>query len=73
MSYQTEDVICQECHTPLGGNTGKDIFKHMLHCLKVEKDSLARIRQTADAARNENGRRIIHLINALESQGVSSD
>ena len=58
-------VTCQECHTKLGAKTGKDIYSHLLGCLNVEQNALHRIKTNAIAAGNENGERILHLVNAL--------
>lgn len=61
------NVTCLECGTFLGGHTGKDPYKHMLGCLNVEPDSLARIKDAAEAERNEHGRRVLHIVSALLS------
>lgn len=58
-------VTCQECQTKLGGKTGKDVYSHLLICLNVEPNALHRIKTSALAAGNENGKRIIHLVDAL--------
>lgn len=59
-------VTCMECGTTVGGKTGKDIFSHMVTCLHVELNTLDNIRDIADAQKNENGRRVIHLLDALQ-------
>lgn len=66
MSAKTE-VTCIECDTVCGGSHGKDTFKHMVNCLKVEPDSYLRIREVAVKDWGERGRRVIHLLNALEA------
>lgn len=66
MAGNTE-VTCLECSTKCGGSTGKDTFKHMVNCLKVEPDSLSRLREVAGREWGERGRRVIHLIDALEA------
>lgn len=60
-SAQSASVTCLECGTRLGGTSTKDAYSHMLHCLNVSPDSVARIRETAEASRTENGKRIVHL------------
>ena len=59
-------TTCLECHTDLGGQTGKDPFKHMVHCLKVEPDTYVRLRDVAGREWGERGRRVIHILDALE-------
>lgn len=54
-------TTCLECGTMVGGSNGKDAYSHMLGCLNVAPDAVARIRETADASRTENGKRIVHL------------
>jgi len=65
-------LICKECGQSLGGDTGKDPYKHMLRCLHVEPDSLQRIREQAEGARNENGRRILHILDYIEETPITS-
>lgn len=62
------EVTCKECGTVVGGDTGKDIFSHLVTCLHVELNTLDNIRDIADAQKNENGRRVIHLLEALKRQ-----
>lgn len=59
-------VTCLECGTECGGKTSKDIFSHMVTCLHVELNTLDNIRDIAEAQKNENGRRVIHLLDALQ-------
>ncbi len=59
-------VTCRECGTALGGDTGKSPYKHMLHCLHVEPDNLERIREIAEREWGERGRRVVHILDALE-------
>ena len=70
MAHDTP-VECQECGTALGGDSGKDTYSHMLHCLKVAPGPLERIREAALGARNENGKRVVHLVDAMLSSAVS--
>lgn len=58
-------VTCLECGTVLGGGSGKDAYKHLLHCLHVEPDALERIREAAVQVGNEHGKRVIHIVDAL--------
>ncbi len=60
-------VTCRECGTTVGGKTGKDIFSHMVTCLHVELNTLDNIRDIAEGQKNENGRRVIHLLDALQT------
>ena len=66
-TYQ-QSVKCPECQTDLGGDSGRDVYKHMLHCLHVEPDNLERIRERALEAKNENGRRVAFLVDSLLSK-----
>ena len=66
MGAKTE-VTCLECQTVCGGANGKDTYKHMINCLKVEPDSYMRIREVAKREWGERGRRVIHLLDALEA------
>ena len=66
MAKETE-VKCLECGTVCGGTEGKDTWKHLITCLQVDPDNLDRVRETAEQMRSERGRRIIHLVNALQS------
>ena len=58
-------VVCEECSTPLGGDTGKDPYKHLLHCLHVEPDNLERVKEAATVGGGEHNRRILHLVDAI--------
>lgn len=58
-------VTCLECGTQLGGPKQPDIYSHMLHCLNVEKGAVHRIREAAIQAGNENGKRVVHLCDAI--------
>ena len=58
-------VVCLECATELGGSTGKYPYKHMLGCLKVRPGPLERVREAALGQRNENGKRVVHLVDAM--------
>lgn len=59
-------VTCQECGTVLGEGTTKDVFSHLVTCLKVELNTLDNIRDIAEGQKNENGRRILHILDALQ-------
>lgn len=59
------DVVCLECGTRCGDNSGTDPYKHMLNCLNVESGSVSRIRDSALSQGNENGRRVAHLCDAI--------
>ena len=61
---------CLECGQILGGQSGKDPYKHLLRCLHVEPDSLQRIREQAEGSRNENGRRVLDILNHIEGFGA---
>lgn len=61
LSTSLRQTACLECGTVVGGEKGKDAYSHMLGCLNVEPDAVARIREKADASRTENGKRIVHL------------
>lgn len=67
------EVSCQECGKVIAGNSGIDPYKHMLKCLHVEPDNLGRIREQAEGARNENGRRILHILNHIEGTVSASE
>lgn len=54
-------TTCLECGTVVGGVGGKDAYSHLLGCLNVSPDAVDRIRETADASRTENGKRVVHL------------
>ena len=69
MSAKTE-VTCKECGTVCGGPHGKDTYKHMINCLKVEPDAYDRIREVAGREWGERGRRVIHLLDALEKEDL---
>jgi len=64
-------VTCNECGTALGGGSGKDPYKHLLHCLKVEPGTIQRMRDQANQANNEHSRRIIHILDAMAAHEVS--
>lgn len=66
-------VVCLECGTVCGEGHGKEIFSHMVLCLKVELDSLERIREVAKRDWGERGRRVIHLIDAMEKTSDLSE
>jgi hypothetical protein len=55
-----------ECQTPLGGATGKSAYKHLLLCLHVAPQPFVRIREEAEMLRSERGRRIIHILDAID-------
>ncbi len=66
------EITCLECGKVMGGQTTINPYKHMLRCLHVEPDNLQRIREQAEGARNENGRRILHIIDYIEGAGSTS-
>ena len=75
MSFKKNDprqpeVTCLECHTKLGVGTTKDVYSHLMTCLHVEPNSLDNIRDNAEALRSEYGRRVLHIVNALQGVGV---
>lgn len=69
---QNTRVTCQECSTVCGEGTTKDPYSHMLNCLKVDSDSLDRIKEHAEGLRSEYGRRILHMVAALQSPEPNS-
>ncbi len=56
---------CIECGTVVGGENGKDPYKHLLLCLHIEPDALDRIRDNALSERNEHGRRVLHILDGM--------
>ena len=58
-------VTCLECDTQLGGGTTKDPYSHLLLCLRAQPGSFERMREAATSARSENGRRILHILDAI--------
>lgn len=58
-------IECMECGTVLGGDGGKDPYSHLLGCLNVEPNALHRIKTQAIANGNENGKRVLHIVNFL--------
>ena len=66
MDPRQPSVTCQECGTRLGVGTTKDVFSHLVTCLKVELNTLDNIRDIAEGQKNENGRRILHILDALQ-------
>lgn len=65
MANMNAAVTCIECGTHLGGDTPKDPYSHLLVCLHAAPDSLERMKETAERARSENGRRIVHIVDAM--------
>lgn len=63
-------VTCKECGTKLGEGTTKDVFSHLVTCLKVSPNTLRNIRDNAEGERSEHGRRVLHILDALDPQGV---
>lgn len=63
---------CPECGTALEGNSGRGGYKHLLHCLHVEGDSLDRIREQALESRTENGRRVAFIVEKLQDGPAAS-
>ena len=61
-------VTCQECGTRLGAGTTKDVFSHLVVCLKVDPNSLDNIHDNAESEKNEHGRRILHIVDALQGR-----
>ena len=59
-------VTCQEGGTALGEGTTKDVFSHLVTCLHVELNTLDNIRDIAEGQKNENGRRVLHILDALQ-------
>lgn len=68
----TPNNICLECGTVVGGENGKDPYKHLLLCLHVEPDNLDRIRDVATSERNEHGRRVLHILEGMASRARES-
>ena len=57
----------------VGGENGKDPYKHLLLCLHVEPDNLDRIRDVATSERNEHGRRVLHILDGIASRAGESN
>lgn len=57
----------------VGGENGKDPYKHLLLCLHVEPDNLDRIRDVATSERNEHGRRVLHILDGMASRAGQSN
>jgi len=64
---------CLECGTVVGGENGKDPYKHLLLCLHIEPDAHDRIRDNALSERNEHGRRVLHILDGMVSRPVPSN
>ena len=62
-------VTCLECGTHLGAGTNKDVFSHLVVCLKVPPNTLGNIRLNAKRESSEHGNRVLHIINALDPGG----
>lgn len=62
-------VVCLECGTRLGVGTPKDVFSHLVTCLKVDLNTLDNIRDAAEGERSEHGRRVLHILDALQGIG----
>ena len=60
-------VTCLECGTRLGAGTTKDVFSHLVVCLKVSPNTLDNIRDAAEGERSEHGRRVLHILDALQA------
>lgn len=65
---QQPRVVCRECGTHLGEGTTKDVFSHLVTCLKVQPNTLRNIRDNAEGERSEHGRRVLHILDALDPQ-----
>ncbi len=65
-SERQPKVTCQECGTALGEGTTKDVFSHLVTCLHVELNTLDNIRDIAEGEKSEHGRRILHILDALD-------
>lgn len=65
MANMNAPVTCLECGTKLGEGTRKDPYSHLLVCLHAQPGSLERMREVAESAKSENGKRIVHIVDAL--------
>lgn len=61
-------VTCFECGTKLGEGTTKDVFSHLVVCLKVTPNTLNNIRLNAIKESSEHGLRVLHIVNALQPE-----
>lgn len=43
----------------------KDTYSHMLGCLNVGPGHVERIKEEAESSRTENGKRVVHLCEAI--------
>lgn len=59
-------VTCVECGTELGEGTTKDVFSHLVTCLHVSPNSLENIADAARDTHNEHGKRVLHIVDALQ-------
>lgn len=62
-------VTCLECGTHLGVGTTKDVYSHLITCLKVSPNTLKNIRLNAERESSEHGNRVLHIVNALIPEG----
>lgn len=60
-------ITCKECQTELGEGTTKDVFSHLMTCLHVTPNSLENIADAARDTKNEHGRRVLYIVEALQA------
>lgn len=68
-SKEQPRVTCLECGTELGVGTTKDVFSHLVICLKVSPNTLSNIKMNAQAESSEHGNRVLHIVNSLMAEG----
>ena len=65
-TQQYNEVRCLECGTLLGGQHGKEPYKHIVVCLHGELQPVERMKLSAEAEKSEHGNRILHILNGIE-------
>jgi len=56
---------CLECGEPMGGDTGKDPYAHLLNCLHVDNVGVSQLHSKHTEIKSEHSRRVLHILDKL--------
>ena len=56
---------CLECGESIGGDTGLDLYAHLLNCLHVDNVGVSQLRSKHTEINNEHRKRVLHILDKL--------
>jgi len=66
------DFECAECERPIGGQTGRDAYKHTVQCFKLPDRGRESLKLEAEKDRGLRGQKILRNLSAGNAYGASN-